>query len=386
MYGTTLSDPTGTVVGMSISGVALLVLGLILGLVIGLLLGLVLTRAARAQRDHAAAEFERLSQRALQDNSEAFLSSASRPLTDQLDRVQDHLNMLERRRAEADAELRQQVRAMSSASDGLRSETAQLVAALRAPHVRGRWGELQLRRVVEAAGMLRHVDFTEQQSATTSDGVQRPDLVVSLADGKQVVVDAKVAFNGYLDAVQASDEATQRNGMAAHARHLRTHIDQLASKRYWAQFSPTPEFVVMFVPAEAFLAAAVEEDPALYEHAFTQNVVLATPATLVALLRTVAYTWRQEALTENAAAVLELGRTLHSRLATMAGHVDKLGRSLDTAVRSFNDTVGSLESRVLVTARRMTDLEVVNDDVAAPSQVETQPRRAAAPEMSQHHT
>jgi len=362
------------------------VLGLILGLLIGLLLGLVLTRAARTERDRIATEFERLSQRALQDNSKTFLATASRPLTEQLDRVQEQLNTVEHRRTEAYAELREQVRSMGAASEGLRSETAQLVAALRKPHVRGRWGEMQLRRVVESAGMLRHVDFTEQHGAANGDGVQRPDLVIALADGKQVVVDAKVAFSGYLEAVQAPDEDTQRNRMAAHARHVRAHIDQLAAKRYWAQFSSAPEFVVMFLPAEAFLTAAVEEDPALYEHAFSQNVVLATPATLVALLRTVAYTWRQEALAENAATVLELGRTLHSRLATMTGHVDKLGRSLDTAVRSFNDTVGSLESRVLVSARRMSELNVVDDDVAPPSQVETQPRRAGAPEMSQHHT
>jgi DNA recombination protein RmuC len=227
---------------------------------------------------------------------------------------------------------------MSRTSEQLRTETTQLVSALRAPQVRGRWGELQLRRVVESAGMLEHVDFSEQESATTPDGRLRPDLVVKLAGGKNVVIDSKVAFNGYLEAMEARDEATHRTRLQAHARHFRTHIESLGAKKYWDQFTPAPEFVVMFVPADAFLNAALEHDPTLLEHAFERNVVIATPATLVAMLRTIAYTWRQEALARNA-------------------------------------------QDVLVTARKMADLKVVSDDLETPAQVERVTRNVQAPEL-----
>jgi DNA recombination protein RmuC len=244
---------------------------------------------------------------------------------------------------------------------------------------------MQLRRAVEAAGMTEHIDFVEQESVSGPDGRLRPDLVVRLVGGKQVVVDSKVAFAGYLEAMEAKDEATRTARLRAHARHLRTHIDSLADKSYYEHFAPSPEFVVCFVPADAFLDAALQQDPSLLEHAFERNVVVATPSTLVALLRTVAYTWRQEALAANAAEVHQLGRELYQRLATMGGHIDKLGRSLNTAVGNYNSTVASLETRVLVSARKMVDLKVIEptESIEPPTQVTEHARSTQAPELTE---
>ena len=237
-----------------------------------------------------------------------------RPVNEALGRVERQLAETERHRLQSHGQIQEQVRAMNDTSQLLRTETSSLVQALRAPQTRGRWGEIQLRRVVELAGLVEHCDFTEQLSVGRSDDRQRPDLVVHLAGGKNVVVDAKVPFAAYLEASAAADEATAAGRSAAHARHLRTHIDELASREYWEALAPSPEFVVLFVPAEPFLSAALDDDPALLEHAFTRQVVIATPNTLVALLRTVAYTWRQDALADNAQAVLAAGRELHQRL------------------------------------------------------------------------
>jgi DNA recombination protein RmuC len=278
---------------------------------------------------------------------------------DALEAVQAQLVSLERGRVGSDASLQEQLRTMAETSKQLRLETAQLVTALRAPQIRGRWGELQLERVVEAAGMTEHVDYATQVNAPGLGPAQRPDLIVHLAGGKQIVVDSKVAFNGYLEAMEARDERTQAERLKAHARALRQHVDQLADKAYWQRFTPTPEFVVCFVPADAFLDAALREDTGLLEHAFARDVVLATPSTLVAVLRTIGYTWRQEALAENAAAIHELGRELYRRISTMGGHVERLGRSLSASVSAYNDAVGSLERRVVSTARQMSELGVV---------------------------
>lgn len=317
------------------------------------------TLRATLQHEYAAAERrESLLLRADAESREALGAEAA----EALERVQRQLVELQQGRASSDAVLREQARAMADASRLLQTETSHLVTALRAPQVRGRWGEMQLERVVEAAGMTEHVDFDTQVIATSEGPALRPDLVVRLAGGKQVVVDSKVAFSAYLDALQARDEPTRDARMKSHAKHLRQHVDQLAAKAYWQRFTPTPEFVVCFVPADAFLDAALREDPELLEHAFTNNVVLATPSTLVALLRTVAYTWRQEALAQNAEAVHELGRELYRRISTMGGHVDRLGRSLGGAVSAYNDAVGSLERRVVSTARRMSELGVVGPD------------------------
>ncbi|WP_129667122.1 DNA recombination protein RmuC [Phytoactinopolyspora endophytica] len=360
----------------------------------------------RQEQQRLGHEFERLSAAALRQNRDEFLQLAAerfkgseerakneldqrrtaveslvKPLNEQLEKVTEHAQRLEKERTDAYAALRTQVETMGKDAEKLRLETKQLVTALRAPQVRGRWGEIQLRRVIEVAGMLEHVDFTEQASADTADGRLRPDLLVNLAGGKHVVVDAKVSFSGFLEAQEARDEQTRNSRLAAHARHVKDHINDLASKEYWEQFSPAPEFVVMFIPSEVFLNAAIEQTPTLYEYAFEHNVVLATPATLVALLRTIAYTWRQESLAQNAQHVLDLGRELHSRLSTMGGHINKLGRQLDNTVSAYNSTVSSLESRVLVTARKMADLKVVDDDLESASQVERSARHVQAPEL-----
>ncbi|HSY14520.1 MAG TPA: DNA recombination protein RmuC [Jatrophihabitantaceae bacterium] len=307
------------------------------------------------------------------------------PLRDSLHLVQEQLHSAERGRAVSESALREHLDGMRRSSEQLRTETAQLVTALRAPQVRGRWGELQLERTIEAAGMHEHVDYVTQATSTGEDGTLRPDLVVKLVGGKNVVVDSKVAFSGYLEAMEARNDATRAARLKAHARHLRDHIDALAAKAYWERFTPSPEFVVCFVPADAFLDAALREDPSLLEHAFAKNVVIATPSTLIALLRTIAYTWRQEALAANAAEVHKLGRELYQRISTMGGHIDKLGRALGNAVGSYNQTVSSLESRVLVSARKMTELKAVEPGVElhAPEQIMQTPRSTQAPELTE---
>ncbi|MGN9807990.1 DNA recombination protein RmuC [Micromonospora sp. BQ11] len=313
--------------------------------------------------------------------SQEAVARAVAPLHDTLRRYELRVAELERDRVDAYAELREQVRAMSSVSGELRTETKQLVAALRAPQVRGRWGEHQLRRIVEAAGMLEHCDFDEQVTASTDHQGVRPDLVVRLHGGRSVVVDAKAPFDAYLTAMEARDERGRDTHLDAHARHLRMHVDALAAKSYWSAFDITPEFVVLFVPADPFLDVALQRDPTLLEHAFARNVVLATPATLVALLRTVAYSWRQEVLARNAATVHLLARELYGRLSTLGDHVGKLGASLGGAVTAYNRAVGSLEARVLVSARKLAELGVSDQELATPAQIELAPRQPQAPEL-----
>lgn len=357
-------------------------------------------------RERQAEQFRALAADALATSSEQFLALAHQrlsaaqqvhesglrereeavralvePLAQTLGAVQRELSSAEVARAQGAAALSEQVRAMRESSEQLRGETARLVTALRSSHVRGRWGELQLRRLVEASGMLPHVDFVEQDQVRTDDGLQRPDLVIRLAGGKRVVVDAKVAFLGFLEAAEATDEATRADRMAAHARQVRAHVDSLAAKRYWDGVGAAPEFVVMFVPAEAFWQAAVEQDPGLVEYAFERNVVVATPSTLLALLRTVGYAWRQDALAANAQAVLDLGKELHGRIATLGGHVDRLGRALDSAATAYNQTVASLESRVLVSARRFSALGVVDAEIEPPRMQENRVGAVSAPEL-----
>ncbi len=314
------------------------------------------------------------------------IESMVTPLRESLAKMQDQLTSAERGRTNSESALREHLDGMRQSSEQLRTETRQLVNALRAPQVRGRWGELQLERTVEAAGMREHIDYETQVSVAGPDGTMRPDLIVRLVGGKNIVVDSKVAFSAYLEAIQASDAGDSQTATArfkAHARHLRDHIDALADKAYWERFSPSPEFVVCFVPADAFLDAALREEPSLFEHGWARNVIVATPSTLMALLRTIAYSWRQEALAANAAEVHKLGRELYQRLSTMGGHIDKLGRSLGGAVNSYNQAVSSLESRVLVTARKMTELQVVEPGVVlkTPEQVTESARTTQAPEL-----
>jgi DNA recombination protein RmuC len=309
------------------------------------------------------------------------VADAVTPLHEALLRYEQRIVELERDRVGAYEALREQVRTMHEVSGELRTETRQLVSALRAPQVRGRWGEHQLRRIVEAAGMLDHCDFDEQVTAPTEESFVRPDMIVRLHGGRRVVVDAKVPFDAYLSAMEERDASTRDGHLVRHAKQLRAHIDALSAKAYWAAFEPTPEFVVLFIPADTFLDAALQREPMLLEHAFARNVVVATPATLIALLRTVAYAWRQESLARNAVAVHTLGRELYARLSTMGDHLARVGASLGVAVSSYNKAVGSLEARVLVSARKLADLGVSGDPLETPPQVETAPRQVQAGEL-----
>lgn len=304
------------------------------------------------------------------------------PVADVLQQVQERMQRLEVSRAEADTAVLAQVEALSSAQRELRAETANLVTALRAPAVRGRWGELQLRRVVEVAGMVRHCDFDEQVRAVGPDGAGvRPDLVVRLAGGKSVVVDAKVPLQAFLKASEAVDEPARRRDLADHARQVRAHVDALAGKNYQQAFDPTPDLVVLFVPGDAILSSAAESDAGLFEHAAERRVLLAGPTTLIGLLQAIAHGWRQEAVAEHARQVCDLGRELHRRLGTLGEHLDKTGRSLDRAVEAYNSTIGSLEGRVLVTARKLADIEIAEGELPTPSLVERTTRPLVAPEL-----
>jgi DNA recombination protein RmuC len=306
-----------------------------------------------------------------------------------LQRLHDQLRDVEQHRVSWQSQLKQQVDEVRHSTDSLRRETSSLATALRRPQVRGRWGELHLRRAVELAGLVARCDFDEQVSVPRDPStgsapggtLQRPDLVVHLAGGKQVVVDAKVPLDAFLDATSADDEEEQLAHLRRHARQLRQHVDGLAGKSYWRSLPATPEFVVLFVPGESFLSAALEADPSLIEYAAARQVVLATPTTLIALLRTVAHAWTQEALADKAREIHVLARELHERIATMADHLDRVGRSLTSAVGAYNRAVGSLESRVLVSARRLSDLEVTSDDLPSPGVVTEAPRQLGAAEL-----
>ncbi|MBU3063236.1 DNA recombination protein RmuC [Nocardia sp. NEAU-G5] len=316
-----------------------------------------------------------VSEDAARRNSHA-IGSLVEPLREAVGALNQHIAQVEHNRINAYSGLREQVAGMQRVSHQLSAQTGQLVSALRAPQVRGRWGEIQLERVVELAGMSRHCDFDTQVSRTGSDGGVRPDLVVRLAGGRHIVVDAKVPLAAYLDATGQDDPRLRTEHLTRHAKHLRAHIDQLADKAYWAAFDPSPEFVVLFVPGDPFLDAALTGDSGLLEYAFGRNVILATPTTLIALLRTVAYGWRQEALSHDTAIIQQLGRELYTRLSTTGAHLDRLGAQLGKAVDAFNQTVASVESRVMVTARRLHELEIGDREVSAIRRVEQRPRAA----------
>jgi DNA recombination protein RmuC len=318
------------------------------------------------------------------EKRQAAIAELLAPVRDSLQRFEVKVGEVEKGRIDAYASLTQQVRSLGEAQQVLRAEAANLVKALRAPHVRGRWGEVQLRRVVEIAGMVNYCDFTEQETAGGDAGRLRPDLVVRLPGGKSVVVDAKVPLSAYLEAMEAQEEAVRKERLAEHARQVREHVRRLSQKAYFEQFQPTPEFVVLFLPGESFFSAALEQDPSLLEAGAAQNVVLATPTTLIALLKAVAYGWKEEKVAENAREVSQLGRELHKRLADMGGHLAKLGRSLSASVEAYNAAVGTIESRVLVSARRFKELEASGpgESIEALGPVDHVPRRLQAPELA----
>ena len=350
----------------TLSLLAVLAVGLLLGAALGVLF--IRTRAA----DPAASR-----QRTMMEAQTRAADAAV--VRERLDRLHDQLRDMAQHGVSWQSQLRQQVEDVRHSTDVLRRETTALSTALRKPQVRGRWGELHLRRVVEVAGLVERCDFDEQVSS--DDGRVRPDLVVHLAGGKQVVVDAKVPLDAFLDATHAESDEERDAHLARHARQLRQHADALAAKAYWRALPVTPEFVVLFVPGDSFLAAALEAEPGLLEHAAAKQVVLATPTTLIALLRTVAYAWTQQTVADKAREIHDLGRDLHERLSTMSGHLDRLGRSLTAAVSAYNRTVGSLENRVLVSARRFTELGVGGQPVAAPAPVVDAARPLTAAEL-----
>jgi DNA recombination protein RmuC len=351
---------------------------LLLGLVLGAALGVLWERSRRASRGDPAARAELDgSARLLLETADRQLAQASAPIHESLRHLDDRLREIEQGRAAAQAALSRQIEDVRTTGEELRGQTAALVTALRTPQVRGRWGELHLRRAVELAGLVDRCDFTEQlvipaqEGAESGEGggVARPDLVVHLAGGKHVVVDAKVPLGAFLEAAEAPDEDSRQERLRAHAKQLRAHVDQLASRGYWKRLAaagaPTAEFVVLFVPGEAFLSHALSADPELVEYASERRVVLASPITLITLLRTVAYAWTQDTLAAEARTVVELGRELYERIGVFTEALDTVGRSLGGAVAAYNRAVGSLDARLLVTARRLRDLGI--DDGPPPS-------------------
>ncbi len=347
---------------MEIPTAVLLLIGFVV-LAVGAALGAAVGYSAGVLRQRSDSPAEDRLSRALDQRV-----AGEAVVRESLERLHDQMRDLEHTRVAWQSQLHEQVSDMRHSTETLRRETQSLSTALRRPQVRGRWGELHLRRAVELAGLVDRCDFHEQ--VQFDDGSLRPDLVVHLSGGRHVVLDAKVPLDAYLDATSTDDEEVRDHHLTRHARQLRTHVEALGSKAYWRSLSETPEFVVLFVPAESFLSAALESDPDLIEHAAKRQVVLATPTTLIALLRTVAHGWSHEALSTQAAEIHRLGRDLHHRLGTFSGHLDQVGRSLNTAVGHFNAAVGSLESRVLVGARRFSDLGVTDDALASPRAVE----------------
>ncbi|MGC8764105.1 MAG: DNA recombination protein RmuC [Acidobacteriota bacterium] len=362
-----------------------------------------------AERKLAAA-FEALSSQALERSGASFLRLAREslekyheaargdlearktavealvaPLAEALKQVEGKIAELERARTEAYGSLKEQLRSLTEVHlPALRGETQNLVKALRRPSARGRWGEVQLRRVVELAGMVENCDFVEQETHQGAEGRQRPDLIVRLPGGKQVAVDAKAPLEAYLAALEADSDEERRRHLEAHARQVREHVRKLGQKAYWEALPDSVEFVVLFLPGESFFSAALEADPALLEAGAEQRVVLATPTTLIALLKAVAFGWRQEALAANARQISDLGRDVHRRLATLADHWMEVGKKLEGAVEAYNKATGSLESRVLVAARRFSELGASNpgEEIAAPPPVERLPRSLASPPPS----
>jgi DNA recombination protein RmuC len=337
-----------------------------------------LTEMARAQLQTAQAKADgELEQR------RQAVEQLVGPIKEQLGRVDSRLEALDQERRESRGRLEAQLRTLAESGERLRTETGALVTALRKPNTRGQWGQMQLRNVVEAAGMIRHCDFLEQSTLHGDDATLRPDLIINMPGGKHVVVDAKAPLQGVLDAYEASDEAQRDGFLRDHARLLRKHVKQLADKAYWARLDSTPDFVVMFLPGEHLYGAALDADPSLLEDAMAQRVVIATPTTLLALLHSVGYGWQQERVAESAQAVSELGRELHARLVKLSSLLSNLGTRLNSAVRAYNDAIGSYEARVLPSARRFAEHGVVAESTELPEleRVALSPRRVQLAEQ-----
>src|SRR3954451_94679 len=369
-------------------------------------------RAAREQEREAHARlgdsFKALASEALQSNNKAFVDLAKselarqqvlgqkelderkvaidnvmKPIAESLTKVDSKIEQLERERAQAQGALFNHLKTVTSQQEQLARETRNLATALRAPHTRGRWGEMQLRPVCEMAGMIRHCDFVEQERVAADDSRLRPDVIVKLPGDKRVVIDAKVPLAAYLDAIEATDEDARKLHMQSHVRQMRDHIKKLSAKGYW-NYEDAPEFVVMFVD-EAMYRAAIEEAPSIIEEALEQHVLITTPTSLLALLRTVSYSWRQEKLAESAHEIAELGRELHSRPGTFAGMLSKLGRALNSSVGAFNTAAASFETRLLVTARKLEEHGAASEtkQLEAPAQVDAMPRVVQAPQIEE---
>ena len=386
--------------------------GILIAFAVGGLLGwLARASAYRAAETNLRATFQSLSTEALHSNNRAFLDLAESrlrearaeaatdidarkraiedllaPLQRTLDHVDSEIKDSERRRVETGAQLIERMASLDTIGQNLRTETARLVDALKRPGVRGRWGELQLKRVVELAGMVEHCDFEEQQTITSEDRRMRPDVIVRLPGGKHVVIDAKVPLDAYLRALEAPDEAARQALLADHARQVRTHLMQLAAKGYAAHVHPSPDIVVMFLPGEMFFRAALEPDPSLIEFGagLAQRVIPASPTTLIALLRAVAYGWQQEAMEDNARKISDLGRNLYDAVKTLGDHFGKLGVQLKGTLDAYNRAVGSLEGNVLVKARKFKELQATNggEDVQTLDVIDRVPRMLQAQELT----
>jgi DNA recombination protein RmuC len=356
-------------------------------------------------RDQLANTFHQLSEQALNQNNTQFLRLAEenlkrfqseakaelgskeqaieqmlKPINEALKNTSEQIQTIEKERKEAYGSLTSTITQMAQSQQQLQQETQNLVQALRRPEVRGQWGEMTLRRLAELSGMVAHCDFYEQTHTTTETGAIRPDMIVRLPEKREIIVDAKTPLDAYLSAIQAKDDATRKSELKRHAQIIRSRVKELARKNYWAEFSRSPEFVVLFIPGEQFLSAALEVDASLLEDSMSQNIILATPTNFVALLRAVSYGWKQQALAENAEIIRELGETLYKRLATFGGHLNKLASSLGTSVNHFNSAVGSLERQVLPAARKFTEMGISSkSEISDLPPVEQQPRHLHTP-------